>query len=84
MVIGNDFTANDGYSWIGSLDDVRIYDYGLTTAEVIYVGFPAGRIVPMFERDCDLYQSEPFGERAINFKDFAMMVDTWLDQWLWP
>ncbi|MFC1677820.1 LamG domain-containing protein, partial [Planctomycetota bacterium] len=84
LVIGNDYTKSRGYSWVGSMDDVRVYDYPLDANEVIYIGFPAGRIVPIFERDCDLYQEEPFGERAINFKDFAMMVDTWLDWRLWP
>ncbi|MFC1677127.1 LamG domain-containing protein, partial [Planctomycetota bacterium] len=84
LVIGNSFTKSEGYSFVGSMDDVRVYDYGLDANEVIYIGFPTGRIVPMFERDCDLYQEEPFGERAINFKDFAMMVDTWLEWRLWP
>jgi hypothetical protein len=54
----------------GSVDDVRIYDYALSSSEI----FSLAGGSPL-----DLN-----GDMKINFKDYAMLVDQWLEEQLWP
>ncbi len=53
----------------GLLDDVRIYNYALSAAEMMYL---AGSPV-------DLNQ-----DNKIAFKDFTVLAEAWLDELLWP
>jgi len=56
-------------AFTGLLDDVLIYDVVLTGAEILgLVGMPT-----------DLYE-----DQKIDFKDFAILADSWLDEQLWP
>jgi hypothetical protein len=32
----------------------------------------------------ELYKAEPANSRVVNFKDFAILAEIWLDQQLWP
>jgi hypothetical protein len=54
----------------GSVDDVRIYAYALSSSEIISLagGSPL---------DLD-------GDMKIDFKDYALLVDQWLQEQLWP
>jgi hypothetical protein len=64
-----------GRQFTGAIDDVRIYDYALSHAEVAWL---AGRTEPF---------SEPFDmnvDGMIDFKDFAELAVWWLDEQLWP
>ncbi|MHC4753300.1 MAG: LamG domain-containing protein, partial [Planctomycetota bacterium] len=77
--------ANGGNPFNGALDEVRIYNRGLSEAEIAYVisdGAPTLH-VPVISV-ADLYDQEPEGSKALNFKDFAVLADEWLDEQLWP
>jgi hypothetical protein len=70
----------------GDVDNVRIYDRVLTHGEIVYLmGVPAGQWhhgpVPS---DAELYDSEPQGQQAVNFRDEAIMANNWLERFLWP
>jgi len=32
----------------------------------------------------NLYDAEAQGSKVVNFKDFAVLADMWLDEQLWP
>jgi hypothetical protein len=36
------------------------------------------------ESPAELYSEEPEGDRVINFKDYGIMADNWLAEFLWP
>ncbi len=61
--------------WPGRIDEVRIYSRALTDAQIASV---AG-LTSTFSIPADLRQ-----DNAINFKDFAVLVDSWLEEILWP
>jgi len=76
-------------SWpfAGSLDDVRIYERALSQAEIANLaGLPVGETLhqPLHgllsvDENVDLHDDE-----KIDFKDFAVLADTWLEEQLWP
>ena len=59
----------------GLVDDVRIYDRVLSPEEVVWL---AGVTAP-FSKPFDLNV-----DGAVNFKDFAVLADSWLEEVLWP
>lgn len=67
------YIADAGY--LGLLDDFRIYKRALTPPEVAWL---AGRTAP-FSVPADMHQ-----DGVINFKDFAELADSWLEELLWP
>jgi hypothetical protein len=87
--------ANDGFAiggrwgdagedrFRGMMDDVRVYDTNLTAEEIGYLASDGTGIVAM-ESIANLVNPEPLGERAVNFRDFAVLADSWLQQELWP
>ena len=83
-----DGVKNDpGWPFAGSLDDVRIYERAISQAEIANLaGLPPGETLhqPLqgllsVAENIDLHDDE-----KINFKDFAVLTDTWLDKQLWP
>jgi hypothetical protein len=77
--------ANGNNPYNGALDEVRLYNRALNQAEIAYVisdGAPTLHI-PVLS-DADLYDQEPEGSKSVNFKDFAVLADMWLDEQLWP
>jgi len=67
------YIADAGYT--GLLDEFRIYKRALAEAEVAWL---AGRTAP-FSIPADMHQ-----DGVINFKDFADLADSWLEELLWP
>jgi hypothetical protein len=71
----------------GDLDEVRIYSRALSQAEIANLaGVAEGDVLPQAllpllatDADTDLYDDE-----TIDLKDFAMLLDSWLDEMLWP
>jgi hypothetical protein len=69
--------GDTGYSeWMnGLIDEVRIYNRALSAAEIAWLaGYTSLVSIP-----ADLQQ-----DNVINFKDFAKLADSWLEQILWP
>jgi hypothetical protein len=67
------YIVDAGY--VGLLDEFRIYKRALAGAEVAWL---AGRTAP-FSIPADMHE-----DGVINFKDFAQLADSWLQELLWP
>jgi len=83
---GKDEAADKG--WNGLIDDVRVYDFALTDAEINAVmggGAVAARDIynPLVSL-ANLYDAEPTNSKRVNLKDYAVMADQWLDERIWP
>jgi len=84
LCIGNRSDGNDR-AFIGTIDDVRVYDYALSAAEVAYLvtGTTPTGYVPL-DSQVNIYDEEAQGQKAVNFRDFAKFMTAWLNQQLWP
>ena len=67
----------------GAVDDARVYNYALTDAEVAYIGTEGTGIVPLTSI-ANIYDAEPVGQKAVNFRDYAHLLNSWLEEILWP
>ena len=71
----------------GLVDDFRIYSRALTQAEIAYLADSTagdGQFHIPVPSPAELYEAEPEGSRAVNLMDLAVLVDSWLDERLWP
>jgi hypothetical protein len=71
----------------GALDDFRIYNHVLTDAEIagLVDDTPGdGQLYVRVPSPANIYDDEPQGSRSVNFKDYAVLADQWLDQVQWP
>ena len=71
----------------GELDDVHIYSRALSQAEIAYLADATpgdGESYIPVASAANIYDEEAQGFKAINFKDFAVLADEWLDEELWP
>jgi hypothetical protein len=80
--IGNPADSIDN-PFIGVIDEVRIYNYGLSQAEVRWLATDGGGYVPLIS-PYDLYDKEEPGKQAINYRDFAILMEDWLEEILSP
>jgi len=65
---------NDNY-WPGRIDEVYIFNRALSGPEIAWLaGYTSA-----FSVAADLHQ-----DGVINFKDFAVLADSWLDKVFWP
>lgn len=67
----------------GKLDDMRIYDYALSHAEILYLvgGDDAQLHQPL---QPVLAPGDPHEDGIIDFRDMAIMGQWWLEDSLWP
>ncbi|MHC4866760.1 MAG: LamG domain-containing protein [Planctomycetota bacterium] len=65
----------------GSFDDVRVYNRGLTRAEVAYLASQSTGTIPL-DSEANLYSGEAV--EAVNIRDLAVLLDHWLEVKLWP
>ena len=66
----------DNYNYFpGRVDEVRIYSRALSEAEIAWL---AGKTEP-FSEPVDLNV-----DGTVDFKDFTVLADAWLDELLWP
>jgi hypothetical protein len=82
LAIGGRSDENDR-KFKGTIDDVRIYDYGLSAEEVAYLATDGGGIFTV-QSIANLINDEPLGERSINLRDFDKLAGAWLEQKLYP
>ncbi len=90
--IGSEATEFDGRPnatgyFDGDLDDVRIYDRALTQAEIAYLADESpedGQLYIPVPSVANILDEEPEGSRAVNLKDFAVLISEWLNEELWP
>ena len=69
--------------FMGRIDDVRVYNYGLSLGEVAWLATEGSGYVPL-DSPANIYDEEPSGHKIVNFKDFALLAQHWLQQTLWP
>jgi hypothetical protein len=74
---------SDNDEFVGTIDDVRIYDYALSIEEVRYLATDGAGWVPMYSI-ANLVYDEPLGEGAVNLRDFAALAVEWLEEDMYP
>ncbi len=72
---------HDGFT--GNVDDWKIFNYALSAAEVGHIASDGTGIVLM-DSAYNIYDTESAGSRAINFRDYAVLLDSWLQKEYWP
>jgi hypothetical protein len=69
----------------GKVDDARIYSVVLSESEIAYLATQgAGSLHLPIPSVADVYQGESPGNQWINFNDYALIADKYLEQVLWP
>ncbi|GAI05739.1 unnamed protein product, partial [marine sediment metagenome] len=81
LAIGNR-SDDDDKEFTGTIDDVRVYNCGLSLEEVRYIATDTTGFLAL-ESIADLYK-EDLGKGVINLKDFAELAKDWLEKQLWP
>lgn len=78
----NSASAPIDHYFEGMLDDLRIYDYALSRAEILGV-IGSDLYVPLTSL-ANISDEEPANSKKVNFRDFAVLADQWLEQQSWP
>jgi hypothetical protein len=72
-------------NFVGDIDNIRIYDYTLTYNEVLWILGERNEYNVAFDSPAELYSQEPVGEKLINFRDYDILAQHWLEgPILWP
>ena len=82
LVIGGRWNDTGG-RFADIMDDVRVYNKGLSAAEIAYFATDETGYSPLMS-EANLHDKEAKGEKAINFRDYAALLENWLDKKLWP
>jgi hypothetical protein len=69
--------------FLGIIDDVRVYDYALAEAEVMWLASD-GTGYTALTAPANLYDLEAPGQQAINYRDIAVLINHWLEKKKWP
>jgi hypothetical protein len=85
LAIGNRAESTDTeHQFEGIIDDVRVYDYALSAGDVAWLATDGTGYVPL-RSEANLYDEEPEGKKAINFRDIAELIaEHWLNEEKWP
>ena len=81
MIGGN--AQQTSREWNGLIDDVRIYDYALSLSEILDLVGQSELYVPLTS-PANISDEEPANSKKVNFRDFAILADEWLQQSIWP
>jgi len=81
IIGGRLYTGYDTRGWDGKIDEVRLYDDVLTQAEVVYLitGSTSPQYFDVWSAANLTDVNDPVGLRFVNFKDYNILADTWLD-----
>jgi hypothetical protein len=74
-------------SFYGYIDEVRIYDRALEPNEILYLADTTpedGYFQIPVPSAAEIYAKEPLGEQLVNFKDFALVANKWLEEDMFP
>ena len=82
LCIGNREDANNR-ALIGKVDDARVYNRALLETEIAWLATD-GTGLYLMQSPANLYDEEDPGERAVNFRDYAVLLIHWLEEQLWP
>ncbi|MCK4294226.1 MAG: LamG domain-containing protein, partial [Planctomycetes bacterium] len=67
----------------GLVDDVRIYSYALSHNEIVSLYGDDPLYIPLTSA-ANISDNEPVNEKKVNFLDYAMLMQRWLDEDLFP
>jgi len=67
----------------GLIDDVQIYDYALSETDLLSAAGMTEMYYPLTS-PANVSDDEPVNSKTVNFKDFAILADEWLQQLIWP
>ena len=67
----------------GLIDDVQIYNYALSDTDILSVAGLTEMYHPVTS-PANISNDEPANSRSVNFRDFAVLADEWLQQLVWP
>ncbi|MCK4292408.1 MAG: LamG domain-containing protein, partial [Planctomycetes bacterium] len=84
---GANETPAHNYFFVGLIDDVRIYDKGLSQTEIASIMDGTLGSVSDYRpvlSPAELYAGEVEGSRKVNFKDYAELMNVWLDEDMFP
>ena len=88
IAIGNTHNQDSSAeTYYGDLDEARIYNRALSPAEVAYLADTTpgdGELHVPVPSPAELYEAEAQGSRGVNFKDFAVLAEIWLEEQTWP
>ncbi|MHC4737613.1 MAG: LamG domain-containing protein [Planctomycetota bacterium] len=82
-VLGGGAYADGYHGRKGRIDDVRIYDRALTEFEIANVMGGADVYVPLTLL-ANLYDEELVNNKIINFRDYRILADVWLEDETFP
>jgi hypothetical protein len=74
-------------SYYGYIDEVRIYDRALEPNEIAYLADSTpndGYLQIPVPSAAEIYVDEPVGQQMVNFKDFALVANKWLEEDMFP
>jgi hypothetical protein len=77
---GGPDVLHDGFT--GNIDEFKIFNYALPRDQVAWIASDGLGTFRM-ESAVNIYDKELLIQ-AVNFRDYAVLVDTWLDEVLWP
>jgi len=84
VMIGYSAMAAGGTFFTGLIDDVRLYKCALSEAEVAYLAAKGADELHVSVNQTIAAPYNLFDDEVINFKDIAIMGDSWLEDILWP
>jgi hypothetical protein len=70
-------------AYFGKVDDVQLYDYALSEAQVAHLATEGSGYLALTSQ-ANLHNGEPAGQKAINIRDVAELLNSWLEERLWP
>ncbi|MHC4693914.1 MAG: LamG domain-containing protein, partial [Planctomycetota bacterium] len=77
--------ATSNLCFPGKVDDARIYSVVLSESEIAYLATQGAPTLQVpIQSVADVYQGEAPGSQWINFNDYALISDKYLEQVLWP
>jgi hypothetical protein len=86
--IGASIDGWTGHSYLGKIDEFRIYNYPLSQAEVMYLANKAGPVTSIDggQSPADFYKSytAPEWQGIVNFRDFQMLAPNWQKTIIFP
>jgi hypothetical protein len=65
----------------GRMDEFRIYDYALEHSEVLNLAGVSSLVQPLTPV---LSPIDPYEDGRLNFVDFTILANWWLNEQLWP
>ncbi|MHC4155513.1 MAG: LamG-like jellyroll fold domain-containing protein [Planctomycetota bacterium] len=76
-------SAGTGETYVGKMDDVRVYSYAMPHESVVYTTGERELYCPLAS-PANLYDEEPMLFKKVNFKDFCVLAGDWLEERFWP